>query len=165
MRFEIDKYSLTARFAHRAGVFAAALLAMVAIASCATKLPPIAEGAGSAEIIQMAQERSDLNDWKGAQFYYKALLEKFPDDPALTVTAMYELAFIEYKQGHWESARAGMKAVLDKYAAPEGASLAQTWKILAEKVLAKLPKQAQAAVTATTIPTAAATATTVPAAK
>lgn len=165
MRFEIDKYSLTARFAHRAGVFAAALLAMVAIASCATKLPPIAEGAGSAEIIQMAQERSDLNDWKGAQFYYKALLEKFPDDPALTVTAMYELAFIEYKQGHWESARAGMKAVLDKYAAPEGASLAQTWKILAEKVLAKLPKQAQAAVTATTIPAAAATATTVPAAK
>ncbi len=165
MRFEIDKYSLTARFAHRAGVFAAAFLAMAAIASCATKLPPIAEGAGSAEIIQMAQERSDLNDWKGAQFYYKALLEKFPDDPALTVTAMYELAFIEYKQGHWESARAGMQAVLDKYAAPEGASLAQTWKILAEKVLAKLPKQAQAAATTTTIPAAAATTTTVPAAK
>jgi len=165
MRFEIDKYSIAARFAQRAGLFAAACLAMAVIASCATKLPPIAEGAGSAEIIQMAQERSDLNDWKGAQYYYKALLEKFPDDPALAVTAMYELAFIEYKQGHWESARAGMKAVLDKYAAPEGASLPQTWKILAEKVLAKLPKQVQPT-TATTVPAAAnATTTTVPAAK
>lgn len=157
MRFEIDKYSITARSARRAGIFAAACIAMAAIASCATKLPPIAEGSGSAEIIQMAQERSDLNDWKGAQFYYKALLEKFPEDPALTVTAMYELAFIEYKQGHWEAARAGMQAVLDKYAAPEGAALPQTWKILAEKMLAKLPKQAGSA--------AAATTTTVPAAK
>ena len=164
MRFEIDKYSITARLAHMAGIFAAACLAIAVVASCATKLSPIAEGAGSAEIIQMAQERSDLNDWKGAQYYYKALLEKFPDDPALTVTAMYELAFIEYKQGHWESARTGMTAVLDKYAAPEGAALTQTWKILAEKVLAKLPKQAQPAAAATTVP-AAATTTTVPAAK
>lgn len=145
MRFEIDKYSIATRFARRVGAFAAVCVAMAAIVSCATKLPPIAEDAGSAEIIQMAQERSDLNDWKGAQFYYKALLEKFPDDPALTVTAMYELAFIEYKQGHWESARAGLKAVLDKYAAPEGETLPQTWKILAEKVMAKLPKPAQAA--------------------
>ena len=137
MRFEIDKYSITARSARRAGIFAAACIAMAVIASCATKLPPIAEGSGSAEIIQMAQERSDLNDWKGAQFYYKALLE--------------------YKQGHWEAARAGMQAVLDKYAAPEGATLTQTWKILAEKMLAKLPKQAGSA--------AAATTATVPAAK
>ena len=171
MRFEIDKYSKTARFMRRAGIFAAACIAAAAIASCATKLPPLPEGVSSAEIIQMAQERSDLNDWKGAQHYYKALLEKFPNDPALTVTAMYELAFIEYKQGHWEAARAGLKAVLDKYAAPEGASLPQTWKILAEKVLAKLPKQAQAtsaaagpAAAGATVP-AATTMTTVPAAK
>ncbi|MCE1195288.1 hypothetical protein LWX53_02175 [bacterium] len=153
----------------RAGILVAVCLAAAAIASCATKLPSIPEGASSAEIIQMAQNRSDLNDWKGAQHYYKALLEKFPNDPALTVAAMYELAFIEYKQEHWEAARAGLKAVLDKYAAPEGASLPQTWKILAEKVLAKLPKQAQAPTAspaAATVPAAAAsTTTTLPAAK
>lgn len=115
------------------------IFSMVA-ASCATKLAPIPEGTSSAEIIQKAQERSDVYDWKGAQYYYQALLEKFPDDPVLTVTAMYELAFIEYKQGHYDKARAGMTAVLERYAAPGGESLPQTWKILAEKVLAKLPE-------------------------
>ena len=118
--------------------------------SCATKLPPIPEGISSAEIIQKAQERSDLYDWKGAQYYYKALLEKFPDDRNLVVSAMYELAFIEYKQGHYDSARAGLTAVLEKYASPEGVGLPLTWKILAEKVMAKLPAETPAAAVTTT---------------
>lgn len=121
-----------------------ALLCILGIAfllgSCATALPPLREGISSGELIQKAQERSDAYDWKGAQYYYKALLEKYPDDSALVVTAMYELAFIEHKQGHTEAARAGFQAVLDKYAAADGAALPSTWKILSEKVLAGLPK-------------------------
>ena len=117
------------------------LAAMLSV-SCATKLAPIPETITSAEIIQKAQERSDIYDWKGAQYYYKALLEKFPDDQLLTVTAMYELAYIEYKQNHVDAARVGLTAVIEKYATPEGASLPLTWKILAEKVLAKLPAPA-----------------------
>lgn len=118
-----------------------ALLASAALGlSCATKLPPIPAEMGSSELIQKAQEHSDVNDWKGAKYYYNALLERFPNDPALTIEAMYELAFIEYKQGNYEKARAGMQAVLARYAAQDGDSLPQTWKILAEKVLEKLPK-------------------------
>ena len=121
-----------------------ALLCLLGIAilfaSCATVLPPIRDGISSAELIQKAQERSDAYDWKGAQYYYKALLEKFPQDNSLVVTAMYELAFIEHKQGHTEAARAGFLAVLDKYAAVDGALLPTTWKTLSEKVLAGLPK-------------------------
>ncbi|HCO49593.1 MAG TPA: hypothetical protein DIT55_09310 [Spirochaetaceae bacterium] len=132
------------------------LLAALLSTSCATKLPPIPEGISSAEIIQKAQERSDLYDWEGAQYYYKALLEKFPDDRNLVVSAMYELAFIEYKQGHYDSARAGLNAVLGKYASPEGAGLPLTWKILAEKVIAKLPAETPTAVVTTTTLTPAA---------
>ncbi|HWR10611.1 MAG TPA: tetratricopeptide repeat protein [Rectinemataceae bacterium] len=132
------------------GVLAAFLLLTVSLSvSCATKLPPIPEDISSAEIIQKAQERSDLYDWKGAQYYYKALLEKFPNDQALVVSAMYELAFIEYKQGHYDAARVGLTAVLDKYATTEGASLPATWKILAEKVMAKLPAAPSAAANTT----------------
>lgn len=116
-------------------LFLSAFLAL----SCATRLAPIPEGMTSAEIIQKAQERSDVYDWKGARYYYSALLEKFPYEPNLVVTAMYELAYIEYKQDHYDAARAGFNAVIEKYSTPEGASLPQTWKILAEKVLAKLP--------------------------
>lgn len=122
------------------------LLAAFLSISCATKLPPIPEGISSAEIIQKAQERSDIYDWKGAQYYYKALLEKFPDNQNLVVSAMYELAFIEYKQEHYDSARAGLNAVLGKYSSPEGSGLPLTWKILAEKVMAKLPLETPTAV-------------------
>ncbi|MCE5256615.1 MAG: hypothetical protein LLF89_07205 [Spirochaetaceae bacterium] len=118
------------------------LLATIMATSCATKLPPIPAEITSAELVQKAQERSDVYDWKGAQYYYNALLERFPNDPELTVAATYELAFIEYKQGHYEKARAGFQAVLERYSAAGGESLPQTWKILAEKVLAKLPKPA-----------------------
>jgi len=121
-------------------VFAATLALTLLSVSCATKLPPIPEQISSAEIIQKAQERSDIYDWKGAQYYYKALLERYPEDANLVVTAMYELAFIEYKQNHFDAARAGFTAVLEKYKAPGGDALPQTWKILSEKVLAKLPK-------------------------
>ena len=143
MYIKFPGYSKDAkRFRAMSVTAAAVFFAMILSVSCATKLPPIPEDISSAEIIQKAQERSDLYDWKGAQYYYKALLEKFPNDQNLAVTAMYELAFIEYKQGHYEAARAGFSAVLDKYAAPEGSTLPQTWKILAEKVMAKLPAPA-----------------------
>lgn len=148
MQSNFHLYSKSAKRLRTVGIMALiALVVSMLSTSCATKLPPISDEATSAEIIQKAQERSDLYDWKGAQYYYKALLEKFPNDQVLTVTAMYELAFIEYKQGHYEAARAGLTAVLEKYQAVEGASLPQTWKTLAEKVMAKLPS-----VTTTTVP-------------
>ncbi|MDX9784579.1 MAG: hypothetical protein RBT72_07500 [Spirochaetia bacterium] len=124
----------------KTGLGLAVLIALVlALGSCATKLEPVPENASSAEIIQRAQERSDIYDWRGAQYYYRTLQERFPDDLNLQATAMYELAFIEYKQGHDEAARAGFEQVLALYKSPQGASLPQTWKILTEKVMAKLP--------------------------
>lgn len=115
------------------------LIVAVLSASCATKPPVIPEGLGSSEIIQKAQERMDAYDWAGARHYYKALLDRFGNDPELAATALYELAFIDYRQGRIEEARRGFNAVIAKYAEPGGESIPQTWKILAEKLLAKLP--------------------------
>ncbi|MDX9826207.1 MAG: hypothetical protein RBT73_00505 [Spirochaetia bacterium] len=128
------KLNVTARF----GLKIILALSLVFI-SCATRLAPVPEDASSAEIIQRAQERSDTYDWKGAQYYYRILQARFPNDLNLQATAMYELAFIEYKQGHNDAAKAGFQNVLALYETPEGASLPQTWKILTEKVMAKLP--------------------------
>lgn len=164
MQSKFNVYQRGAKdFRAMAATAAIVLLAALLSLSCATKLPPIPADISSAEIIQKAQERSDIYDWKGAQYYYKALLEKFPDDQALVVSAMYELAFIEYKQGHYEAARVGLRAVLDEYATPEGLSLPQTWKILAEKVMAKLPAEKTTVTTPTTATTVAAPAAPTPA--
>ncbi|MCX7027718.1 MAG: tetratricopeptide repeat protein [Spirochaetes bacterium] len=127
-----------------AAVLLIVLLSLLAL-SCATALPAIPEGMSSAEIIQKAQERSDSYDWKGARYYYQALLERFPNEPDLIVTAMYELAFIEYKQGNKAQAIAGFKAVLAKYSAESGQSLPATWKILSQNLLAKLEPSPAAA--------------------
>jgi outer membrane protein assembly factor BamD (BamD/ComL family) len=117
--------------------FTAAVLIALAV-SCASLPPPIPEGATAAEIIQRAQDRSDLYDWKGAQYYYTAILERFPADKELIVTAKYELAFIEYKQGHDPEAIKGFEEILRMYEAPEGAALQARWKILSEKILEKI---------------------------
>lgn len=116
------------------------VLCSALVLACSSTPPTIPPDLGSSQIIQKAQERTDVNDWEGAKAYYSALLERFPNDPSLTLEAMYELAFIEYKQGHYAKARAGMQQVLQRYQAEDADSLPQTWKILAEKVLAKLPK-------------------------
>lgn len=120
----------------------AILVVSLAAASCATTLPTISDDMSPSEIIQKAQEKTDSYDWKSARYYYNALLERYPDDPALVVTAMYELAFIEYKQGHKASAIEGFKAVIAQYNAPGGATLPARWKILSEKLLASLVPQA-----------------------
>jgi hypothetical protein len=130
-----------------------AILPFIAL-SCATQLPAIPEGMSSAEIIQKAQERSDDYDWKGARYYYQALLERFPNEPNLVVTAMYELAFIEYKQGNKAQAIAGFKAVLAKYSVEGGQSLPTTWKILSEKLLGKLEPAASPAAAQVAAPAA-----------
>ena len=124
-------------------VLLAAMLPLLAL-SCATQLPAIPEGISASEIIQKAQERSDSYDWKGARYYYQALLERFPSESSLVVEAMYELAFIAYKQDSKVQAIAGFKAVLARYSAEDGQTLPTTWKILSEKLLAKLePAPAQ----------------------
>jgi outer membrane protein assembly factor BamD (BamD/ComL family) len=122
-------------------LIAAILVISMVSFSCATTPPTISDDMSPGEIIQKAQEKTDAYDWKSARLYYNALLERYPNDPALVVTAMYELAFIEYKQGHKAQAIEGFKAVIAKYEAPGGELLPPRWKILAEKLLASLTPQ------------------------
>lgn len=122
----------------KAQFFALTMLMFFLAMSCATKLPVIPDEYSASQIIQKAQERSDVYDWKGAHYYYRILLERYPDNPELVLEATYEIAFIEYKLGHKDTAKAGMQEVLEIYKGAEAASLPQTWKVLAEKILAKL---------------------------
>lgn len=107
-------------------------------ASCASSPPPAPPDASAQKIIQLAQERYDAYDLNGAQYYYQVLLERYGSDPEYMLNAKYEMAFIEYKKGNKEKAVAGFKEILARYDAPDGQTLSQTWKVLSEKLLAKL---------------------------
>ncbi len=116
------------------------LVALITLlGSCASVPTSVPEDFTSAEIIQKAQEASDRYNYKAAQFYYTTAQERFGSDPVIGSTCMYELAFIAYKQGRYDEARAGFNALIEFYAQPGNESLPVTYRILALKILEKLP--------------------------
>ncbi len=117
-----------------------ALLVGVGVA-CSSVPTSIPADSTAVELIQKAQEALDKNNYRTAQFYYTATQKRFGSDPVVDCTCMYELAFIAYKQGRYEAARKGLNGLLEFYAKPGNESLPATYRILAQKVLAKLPPE------------------------
>lgn len=106
--------------------------------SCASAPPPVPQDASPQKIIQLAQERYDAYDLDGASYYYQVLLERYGSDPNYMLNAKYELAFIEYKRGNKDQALAAFKEIVARYEEPDASRLSPTWKLLSEKMIAKL---------------------------
>ena len=94
-------------------------------------MPPV-------KIIQKAQEASDVNKYKTALQYYEILRERHGDTGEFLVVAEYEIAFIRYKQKQYAEARLGFEDLLARYGRPGGESLPPQFKVLSEKMLARL---------------------------
>lgn len=122
--------------------FSTMLALLIGIGTACSSVPAsIPADSTAAELIQKAQEALDKYNYRTAQFYYSATRERFGSDPLVESTCMYELAFIAYKQGRYDAARAGMNGLLEYIAKPGNESLPATYRILALKVLAKLPPE------------------------
>jgi len=91
-----------------------AVLAIVLL-SCSTVPSEIDPELSQAELIQNAQEAVDEENYDAAIAYYQAVAERFPDDLEALATARYETAFIYYKRGDMERARAGFVELLGMY--------------------------------------------------
>lgn len=106
--------------------------------SCATTAKPIPEGLSPAELIQRAQDSMDQNRLNEAVRYYGAILERYPADLPSVCTAEYEIAFIQYKQKRFAEAKEGFQKLLSRYQGVDAELLPAHFRILAEKVLAKI---------------------------
>lgn len=113
------------------------LVASLAVLGCATVPTEIPDDLSQAELIQRAQESADLENWDAAQEYYQAVLDRFPQDRVATVTAIYEIAFIDYKKGDLEEAGSGFERLLGMYDF-EGDVLPAWPKVLAEKLMEEI---------------------------
>ena len=113
------------------------LAVVVGFAACKTVPTEIPDNLSEAELIQLAQESADSENWEAALAYYQAVLDRFPQDKGVTVAAQYEIAFIEYKQGNVEAAQAGFEQLLGVYDF-EGDTLPQWPKFLAERLLEEI---------------------------
>jgi len=107
------------------------------IGGCASGPLVIPAGLDASTIVQRAQEASDAARYDDAIAYYRALMERY-DDPAILVTGEYEIAFIEYRLGHSAEARKLLESLLERYKAAPVGSLPERYKVLAEKILAKM---------------------------
>lgn len=116
----------------------AVLLVFGQLVSCASAPVVIPEELTPMELVQRAQDATDKNQYDTAIQYYQAILDRYPDDMEMVCTAEYEIAFIKYKQHKYDEAKAGFTALLERYNQPDAEFLPAQYKILAEKVLAKM---------------------------
>jgi outer membrane protein assembly factor BamD (BamD/ComL family) len=120
-----------------AGCAAAAIL----LSSCQGSPKSIPEGLSAKQLIQRAQEASADGRLETARAYYRAAMERNPDDLAVQCACEYEIAFIDYKQKKYDAAEAGFKALLKRYESPDAAFLPQEYKILSLKIQSKIDAQ------------------------
>ena len=113
------------------------LVVVVSLAACKTVPTEIPDDLSEAELIQLAQESADGENWEAGLAYYQAVLDRFPQDKGVTVAAQYEMAFIEYRRGNVEAAQAGFEQLLGVYDF-EGYALPQWPKFLAERLLEEI---------------------------
>mgnify|MGYP001204031843 CR=1 FL=1 len=116
----------------------AAIALAAALSSCASAPKEIPADLSAQTLIQRAQEASDAYNYKAAVAYYQALRDRYGSDPAYLCAADYEIAFIAYKEARYAEARTGLTALIERYNAADGESLPPRYRILADKVLAKI---------------------------
>ncbi len=117
--------------------FFAAVLGAAAV-SCASAPVVVDDGLSPAELIQRAQDDYDRGRYEAAVQFYQALRDRFPNDLSAQCAADYEISFIRYKQKRYEEAKAGFKTLLERYKTADAALLPAHYKILGEKILAKI---------------------------
>lgn len=122
----------------RAAIAALALVSAFAIGSCSTAPVVIPTDLEARTLVQRAQEAADASKYDLAIRYYQALIDQHGGDPVNHVIADYEIAFITYKQGKEERAKELFSAIIEKYQGPGAAALPPLYKVLSEKILAKL---------------------------
>jgi len=117
------------------------VLALAALAACQTVPTEIEEDLTQAELIQLAQESTDQENYEAALAYYEAIVERFPQDRAAVATARYETAFIYYKLEDYDTAEARFLELLGMYDF-EAESLPAWPRVLANRLLTRIEESA-----------------------
>jgi outer membrane protein assembly factor BamD (BamD/ComL family) len=111
--------------------------------ACASNRDAISDDLTPGELVQRAQEESDNNNYDKAARFYNVILERFPDDREAVSGALYEIAFIHYKQKKYDEAEQEFNALLERYNDPDGDLLPQKYYILSNTVLENIKNARQ----------------------
>lgn len=120
------------------------LLGVLALAACKTAPDEIPEDLTQPELIQLAQESADDENWAAALAYYQAVIDRFPEDKEATVVAQYEMSLIHYRDGNLAAAEAGFEQLLGQYDF-DSDELPAWPRVLAERLLEDIRAESAAA--------------------
>ena len=82
---------------------------------CETVPTEVKDSISSAELFRLAQDAYNLNLHNTALFYYDVIIERFRADRYISLSAQYEIAFIHFRLGRLELARAMLEDILTEY--------------------------------------------------
>ena len=115
------------------------------LGACKTVTPVITDDMTAPEFFQKAQEESDNYRWDNALVYYRAFLEKYPEDPINGIFANYEIAFILYKKQEYKESKKLFQEILESYKnLPNPLAVPQWAKVLSEKLIVKIDQKLEA---------------------
>ncbi|MBN2532969.1 MAG: tetratricopeptide repeat protein [Spirochaetales bacterium] len=117
------------------------LFIILCSSGCVTRIDPYKEEISSVEIFQKAYEATDIRNYSLAISYYKAFMERFPDDRKGCIWAQYEIAFLHHKMGKDDKAVELFNELLKKYEEEDGVLLPEAPRILSEKVMKAISRK------------------------
>lgn len=117
------------------------LLPILLLAACQTAPEEIPDDLSQAELIQLAQESSEMENWAAARAYYQAIIDRFQGDRASVAVARYELGFVEYQRGDFDAARAEFDTLLGMYDFQEN-QLPAWPRVLGEVIIERMEDEA-----------------------
>lgn len=113
--------------------------AALVLASCQTAPESIPEDLSALQLIQRGQDAMSAENYKAADAYYIACLDRYSDNPKTYVEARYELAQSKYKQKKYDIAKKMYSEILAIFDDPNAIYQVQPkYKKLAQMGLDKI---------------------------
>lgn len=116
------------------------LVTALLISGCVSRIDPYEEDISDVELFQKAYEATDARNYSLAISYYKAYMERFPQDRNGCIWAQYEIAFLYHKMGNDERSLELFKELLKRYEDEDGDLLPEAPRVLSEKVIDSISK-------------------------
>ena len=117
-----------------------ALAAAVLFTSCQT-VKDIPEDLTAPQLLQRGQSFLDSSDYKNAEAYYLATIDRYGDDTNIYIEAKYELAHLYVKTRNYDKARSALEEILELYDYAAAGTLPAAYKKLAQIEMEKLPNR------------------------
>ncbi len=122
-------------------IFAAAVLS-ASLFSCAST-PEIPEQATAAQLIQMGQDSLEIANYRAAESYYMAVIQRYGTDVNLYIEARYELGHLYLKQKKYDEAYTNFSEILGIYDSTPYGTIPGTFRKLSLIGMKNLPEKYQ----------------------